>query len=124
MKLNPLIANKIKEIALKYQDIEKIVLFGSRAREDNRNTSDIDLAVFTNDSKDEAFIRNEIDELDTLLKIDVVMVNDKIDPKLTENILKEGVILMQKNSNKIEKFLNAYIRLKEAITQYNEKKMI
>ncbi|MGG7058177.1 nucleotidyltransferase family protein [Clostridium nigeriense] len=39
------------EIASKYKNIRKILLFGSRARNDNSPKSDIDLAIYTeNDS--------------------------------------------------------------------------
>lgn len=37
---------EIKRIALKYGAVKKVVLFGSRARKDNTEYSDYDIAVF------------------------------------------------------------------------------
>ena len=36
----------VEEISKKYPEIEKVVLFGSRARGDNSSRSDIDLAIY------------------------------------------------------------------------------
>ena len=40
------IVEEIYEISKKYPEIEKVVLFGSRARGDNASRSDIDLAIY------------------------------------------------------------------------------
>ena len=44
MDLNKELVNEIIAISKKYDSIYKVVLFGSRAREDNDLKSDIDLA--------------------------------------------------------------------------------
>lgn len=86
----------IQGIAEKY-DIEKIVLFGSRARGDNKPTSDIDLAIFTlPEFKNKGRFTSEIDDLDTLLKIDIVFINKNTEPKLLKNIKKEGVTIYER----------------------------
>ena len=36
----------VEEISKKYPEIEKVVLFGSRARGDNASRSDIDLDIY------------------------------------------------------------------------------
>ncbi|WP_165414395.1 nucleotidyltransferase domain-containing protein [Clostridium estertheticum] len=36
---------KLKEIFEKYKEIEKVILFGSRARGDNKYNSDIDICI-------------------------------------------------------------------------------
>lgn len=79
--------------------VEKIVLFGSRARGENRATSDIDLAVYPSpESTGEGKITSDLDDLDTLLKVDVVFITADIDCHLIENIEKEGVILYERLS--------------------------
>lgn len=76
--------------------IKKIVLFGSRARGDNKPKSDIDIAVYSSTStNNEGIIVSDFEDLDTLLKIDIIFVNNNIDKKLIENINKEGVILYE-----------------------------
>lgn len=76
------------------------MLFGSRARGDNKSNSDIDLAIFTlPEFAHKGFLTNDIDELNTLLKIDVVFINEDTDIKLLKNIEKEGVLLYERSSN-------------------------
>lgn len=67
-------------------------IFGSRARGDYKNTSDIDLAIFKNVKKEDEYkIREEIDKLDIIYKLDLVFVNEKTKKELLESILSEGV---------------------------------
>lgn len=77
--------------------VEQIVLFGSRARGDHKPVSDIDLAVFLlPESNCKGQLSSDIEDLNTLLKIDTVFINDNIDPKLLENIQKEGVLIYER----------------------------
>lgn len=70
----------------------KFKLFGSRAKGTYKNNSDIDLAIFGNVNKEDEFkIRNELDELDIIYKIDLVFVNEKTKKELLESIILEGV---------------------------------
>lgn len=74
---------------------EKIVLFGSRARGDNRDRSDIDIAVYGLDKNKRVRFSESVDEIPTLLKFDIVFVDDKTDPVLQKNIEKDGVVLYE-----------------------------
>jgi len=80
--------------------VEKIVLFGSRARKDNKERSDIDLAVFCPAATDSEWLKilDIVDEANTLLKIDCLRW-DKLSTEsvLRKNIEKEGVFLYVKN---------------------------
>ena len=77
--------------------IEKVVLFGSRARGDNKNTSDIDLAIyFMKDFDDKGTFILDIEDIETLLKFDIVFIDNKLDEKLIDNIEKEGVIIYER----------------------------
>ena len=70
----------------------KVILFGSRAKGTFKNNSDIDLAVFENvNREDEYKIRNEIDELDIIYKIDLVFINNNTKMELLKSIEMEGV---------------------------------
>ena len=93
---------------LDYQFIEKlkrlpfineIWLFGSRARGDNQERSDIDLAIICNNSKEAYWnqVMDIIEDSDTLLKIDCIKFDkDKISENLYNNILKDRKVLYVK----------------------------
>lgn len=76
----------------------RLVLFGSRARGDHHERSDIDLAVFGMPADQQARFALAIDELPTLLKFDLVFVTPDIDPHLLHEIEKDGVILYDANA--------------------------
>lgn len=71
----------------------RLVLFGSRARGDYKERSDIDLAVFGLDPVQAGRLRLALEELPTLLEFDLVCVNEGTSPALLKNIEKDGVIL-------------------------------
>jgi predicted nucleotidyltransferase len=83
-----------KLTALPY--VERIILYGSRARGDNRIFSDIDLAIdcprATN--SDWHMLKDIVDDADTLLPIDCVRFDilDEHDP-LKLNIAHDGVVI-------------------------------
>lgn len=82
---------KIAEDNNKY----KFKIFGSRARGDYKENSDIDIAVFENLNKEDEYkIRNEIDLLDIIYKIDLVFIDKKTKAELVKEIRKEGVDLI------------------------------
>ncbi len=83
--------NAIKKV-IENNSKYKFKLFGSRAKGTFKKNSDIDLAIFKNiNREDEYKIRNEIDELDIIYKVDLVFVNDNTKKELLESIEMEGV---------------------------------
>lgn len=76
---------------------EKIVLFGSRARGDNRERSDIDLAIYGMSEENRAYFWSDVDDLPTLLKFDLVHIAPHTDAEFLKNIEKDGVTLYEKN---------------------------
>lgn len=86
----------IKEIAMKYK-VEKIVLFGSRARGDHSAVSDYDFAVFESylSALEKARFCADVDEIETLKKIDIVFVRENSTDELMESIKRDGVILYE-----------------------------
>ena len=74
--------------------IEKVILFGSRARGDFKERSDIDLAFHGGNSTN--FIL-DVDELtSTLLEYDIVVLDKPVRKELLESIKNEGVVLYEK----------------------------
>ncbi|NLM44503.1 MAG: nucleotidyltransferase domain-containing protein [Clostridiales bacterium] len=90
------IIESIKQLGEKYA-IQKIVLFGSRARGDNSARSDIDLAVYPPmEFSRKGSFASAIEDLDTLLKIDLIFVDENTDAQLIETIEKEGIVLYER----------------------------
>ena len=71
----------------------RLVLFGSRARGDNRYNSDIDLAVYGMLQEKQGLFWMDCEELPTLLKFDIVHIHEGMDPAFLQNIEKDGVTL-------------------------------
>lgn len=91
---------EIQALGNKYS-VEKIVLFGSRARGDHEERSDIDLAIFPGgDFSQEGQFASEVEELSTLLKIDLVFVTSLVDKDLLADISRQGVVLYERQPKK------------------------
>ena len=76
--------------------IEKIYLYGSRAKGNNSERSDIDLAISCPQATDHEWLQVSeiIENADTLLKIDFLRLDEiRETNKIKENILREGIIL-------------------------------
>ena len=71
-----------------------MILFGSRARGDNKPRSDIDLAVEGGDILNFRFEMDE--ELPTLLFVDVIDLSEKLNENFLSEIKRDGVILYEK----------------------------
>lgn len=84
---------QILSLARKYR-VEKLILFGSRARGDWRAASDIDLAVSGGDFPRFALDIEEV--ADTLLKFDMVNLNGPVQEELLDQIWKEGIVVYEK----------------------------
>lgn len=96
----------------------KLVLYGSRARGDARERSDIDLAVYGLPEAAQARFLDGIEDLPTLLDFDVVFVSACTDSTLLKNIEKDGIPLMGNLSEKYGKFTHAIDRLAAGIADY------
>lgn len=96
INLNSDIIKSISQVGMKYKKVYKIILFGSRARNDNKKNSDIDLAVYCDDNfEDEGEMYFELEDMDTLLKLDIVFIHNNTDKKLIENIERDGVVIYE-----------------------------
>ena len=95
VQLNETLKNSLIHEVLSYRLIEKIILFGSRARGTAKKTSDIDIAVVSDHSI--SGLQDYLEEkLKTLLKIDVIDYK-KASPKIRKEIETEGIILYEKS---------------------------
>ena len=113
------IYNKIVDISKQF-GASKVVLFGSRARGDCRERSDIDIAVYGVGNEKQAAFRSAVDGIPTLLSFDVVFVTNGTDKALLQNIEKDGKTIMSKFNEKYENLQSAVKRLKAAISDYDK----
>jgi len=92
--LDKSIIEKLNKIFAKYEEVERVCIFGSRAKGTYKKTSDIDIVLYgdklthTINTK----IYYDIDDLYLIYKIDLINFNSlKETDKIRESILKEGV---------------------------------
>lgn len=78
----------------KDNDVRKLILFGSRARGDYKERSDIDLAFYGGNSS--RFILEVYEETPTLLQFDVLDLDKPIQAELLESIKREGMVIYEK----------------------------
>ena len=91
--LSKTLLSEIRTLAAKHH-VHRVILFGSRARGDYHDRSDIDLAVEGGDFRDFTF---DVDETtSTLLKFDFVNLNDKLSDELKTAIKTDGRIIYEK----------------------------
>ena len=77
--------------------VERVILFGSRARGDHGQRSDIDLAVevLRATVADRARMAVLVEDAPTLLGIDLVCL-DEADPGLRASVAREGIVLYER----------------------------
>ena len=87
----------LREIRMyaKKNNIEKVILFGSRARGTNGERSDIDIAVTGGDF--DSFYWNMEEDVHTLLMFDVVELDRGISEELKKEIERDGVTIYEKS---------------------------
>ncbi len=92
---NYLFFDRIKNLPF----VEAIYLFGSRARGDAHEKSDIDLAIVCPSADDADWLKivDIIDEADTLLKIDCVRLDNLANERLKAEIERDKVMLYERN---------------------------
>ena len=93
MELKSIVLEEIKEYARK-NGLNKVVLFGSRARGDHKEKSDIDLAVSGGNVS--AFAIDVDEKTSTLLKFDIVNLDASVQEELRESIEEEGIVIYEK----------------------------
>ena len=84
---------EIIELAKKY-NLNKVILFGSRARGDFQRASDIDLAVSGGNIP--MFALDVEEETSTLLQFDIIDLDKDLQDNLLKSIREEGIVLYKK----------------------------
>lgn len=89
------IVQQLKSVFARYPNIHAVYLFGSRAKGNFRDGSDIDLAVLAPETKPEIFTKlwNEIDALPIVFKVDLLHFDSLENSALKVKILEEGQLI-------------------------------
>lgn len=74
--------------------LRNIVLFGSRAKGNNTERSDIDIAVYGGDF--DGFYWDIKEKINSLLMFDIIQADSAISDDLKHEIEKDGVIIYEK----------------------------
>ena len=84
---------ELNNIFKNYKEIERVLLFGSRARNDNKTYSDVDICLFGKDITHlvHAKVAMDIEEINTPLSFDIINFNELTKEEFINNILKEGI---------------------------------
>lgn len=82
----------LREVFARYADIERVLIFGSRAKGSYRNGSDIDLAVLAPEMDDATFSRlwNELDDLPLVFTLDVLHWDRLPAGRIREQAIRDG----------------------------------
>ena len=93
------VLNELKSLFDRYSDIEKVILFGSRARGDYTPKSDIHIAIFSQTMTKETFklLQLELSELPILYHIDSVHF-EKSTQLLQKNIQADGITIFKQEA--------------------------
>ena len=80
-------------------EISLVKIFGSRAKGNYRNGSDIDFAIWSDNQETFFKISSELDELPLPYKFDVVNVNTIQHEGMKRSIERDGIVFYQRKSN-------------------------
>ena len=87
------VEREISSFAKKHA-VLKVVLFGSRARGDNGNRSDVDIAVYGGDF--DSFYWDIKEKTHSLLTFDMVQMDTNVTEELKNEIKRDGVTIYEK----------------------------
>lgn len=114
----------VRSIILQHAKPDRIWLYGSRASNEAKETSDIDIAYDDKDFHDTWLIEQEIEKLQTLLKIDVKNIAHA-EERFRQRVLSTGRVLYSASKklrfeDGLYNFQRALKRFSEAIEQREE----
>jgi uncharacterized protein len=92
---------KIKDLISRYQQVERVVLYGSRAKGNYKTGSDIDLTLIGSHDLDLKVLYRIMDEIDDLFlpyTFDISLIRSITDPDVLDHIRRIGAVLYDKKS--------------------------
>ncbi|WP_321426459.1 nucleotidyltransferase domain-containing protein [uncultured Bacteroides sp.] len=95
--LSESVISELNNIFRKYPAIDEVVIFGSRAKGNFTNGSDIDLAVKGGITSDDILkINLDLEDVELLYKVDVISYNEKIGTPIGRHIDRVSKVFYKK----------------------------
>ena len=91
--LRPQLLDEIRQLAARHH-VDKVILYGSRARGDHRQRSDIDLAVTGGDKLN--FYYDLDEKTSTLLSFDLADLDSHLSQDFLSEINRDGITIYEK----------------------------
>lgn len=90
--LSEQVVEDLRKVFSQYDNLEKVVIFGSRAKGNYREGSDIDLALYGHDLTFRQLMQvcSDIDRLELLYKVDLIDYNKKKSTPIGRHIDRVG----------------------------------
>jgi predicted nucleotidyltransferase len=123
----------LKSVFRSYPEIKLVYLFGSRSRKSYGPTSDYDFAVYFGDSTSRRMFSIKLDlmgHISRILKtdrVDIVILNLTKSPELKYAVVKEGIVLFEREPFKVivePKILNEYFDFHTMLSRYGLTKAV
>lgn len=96
--LNDNTTEKIRNVFDSFSEIEKVIIYGSRAKGTHKNGSDIDITLIGNDLN-QLVLFQLIDKIDDLMlpyTFDISILNQVSNLDFREHVKRVGIVLYQK----------------------------
>lgn len=118
------IIHQVKEIILKYAKPNRIYLYGSQISGAAKIGSDIDIAYDDPNFKSNFLIEEEVDKIDTLLKIDVKNIA-RTEERFKNRVKENGKVVYSatkhlRAEDGLHNFINALEKYESAVNRYEE----
>ena len=96
---------RITSVLARFPDVEKAVIYGSRAKGNHRKGSDIDLTLFGDGLNDTVMSRISwaLDDLLLPYKIDLSLFSGLKEPALVDHIRRVGIVLYTREPAAVER---------------------
>ncbi|MFA5822206.1 MAG: nucleotidyltransferase domain-containing protein [Thermodesulfovibrionales bacterium] len=123
--------DSLRKIFYMYPEIKLVYFFGSRAKRSHGPLSDYDFAVYFGDTKKKKMFTIKLDLIAQICRIlksdrvDVVILNLTKSPELKYSVLKEGILIFEKEPFKVivePKILNEYFDFNIFLSKYGHTK--
>lgn len=96
--------DRIRDVLADFPDVEKAVLYGSRAKGNHRPSSDIDLTLYGRELGQSQLARIDaaLDDLLLPYKIDLSEISSLTHPALLDHIRRVGMVFYEKSATSRE----------------------
>lgn len=119
---------KLLPIFEEYPEVKLVYLFGSRANGKTGPLSDYDFAVYIDEANSIKRFNVRLEIVDKIAKklktdaIDLVVINDILEPELKFNIINDGKLILEKEPFKVliePRIMTEYIDFHDSLLRYN-----